>query len=551
MSLLLDALQRASKEKEQLAESKKVRAEPGITTPGPVADPFPSIQLEVASNDPPIAATPELQLEDMAAPSHNFVVAEPVDDIVPPHVGTGVSDPMAEPGEREFAAASRQNDSDVPAETEVRPLDVTGNEANLEYRDSPQRREPAPAPEFDHRSDGRLASEAAAPSPASTTPAGSDSNLVSASDQRSSAKVSPQIAREILGATAKKRPDRRLIILLSLAALVIGSYFAFALGMFDRFFSSPSSSLTPPQPPTSIPTVTPPGTDAIVPGVQPPTSNSEGGTEYRQSQTASAEPKTVTEPQEKVKAKTADAQSDLNEAALRTTVGRRGGSSGSGTGGRDKPLVQTKPPAPGDLDIAYSALLAGRNADAHTAYRKAIEKNPAEKDAFLGLAYLAHREGRPNEAREYYENVLRLEQGNPAAASGLLAIAADGDLALTASRARELAESAPQSAAVLATLGTVLAREGRIAEAQQAYFKALTAEPDNPFHAFNLAVALDKLHKYPQAREYYERAIALAERASVAQGTGLPLAEVRRRLAELSTVRRNGEKSSVSEPGTR
>ena len=63
------------------------------------------------------------------------------------------------------------------------------------------------------------------------------------------------------------------------------------------------------------------------------------------------------------------------------------------------------------------------------------------------------------------------------------------------------------------TLGNQLAQQGRWAEAQQEYFKAFAAEPDNADFAYNLAVSLDHLRQPRLALEYYRRALALAEGA--------------------------------------
>jgi tetratricopeptide (TPR) repeat protein len=79
----------------------------------------------------------------------------------------------------------------------------------------------------------------------------------------------------------------------------------------------------------------------------------------------------------------------------------------------------------------------------------------------------------------------------------------------------------------------MLAREGRIAEAQQAYFKALSLEPANAFHAYNLAVALDRMHKYAQAQQYYERSLSLFKASPASGKTGFPLVAAEQRLAQL------------------
>ena len=61
-------------------------------------------------------------------------------------------------------------------------------------------------------------------------------------------------------------------------------------------------------------------------------------------------------------------------------------------------------------------------------------------------------------------------------------------------------------------LGNVYAGESRWAEAQQAYFRAVSSDPGNADYAFNLAVSLDHLNQNKHAADYYRRALALAAR---------------------------------------
>jgi Flp pilus assembly protein TadD len=79
------------------------------------------------------------------------------------------------------------------------------------------------------------------------------------------------------------------------------------------------------------------------------------------------------------------------------------------------------------------------------------------------------------------------------------------------------------------TLGNQLAQQGRWAEAQQEYFKAYAADPDNADFAFNLAVSLDHLRQSKLALDYYRRAIALAEK----RAASFDLAAARNRAAQL------------------
>jgi tetratricopeptide (TPR) repeat protein len=48
-------------------------------------------------------------------------------------------------------------------------------------------------------------------------------------------------------------------------------------------------------------------------------------------------------------------------------------------------------------------------------------------------------------------------------------------------------------------------------EAQQSYFRAYTAEPDNPDILYNLAISLEHMRQNKLAAQYYSQAIAAAQ----------------------------------------
>ena len=79
------------------------------------------------------------------------------------------------------------------------------------------------------------------------------------------------------------------------------------------------------------------------------------------------------------------------------------------------------------------------------------------------------------------------------------------------------------------TLGNQYAAQARWAEAQEAYFRAFTAEPDNPDYNYNLAVSLDQLRQRKPALEYYRKAIALG----ASRPAAFDLARARARAGEL------------------
>jgi tetratricopeptide (TPR) repeat protein len=61
-------------------------------------------------------------------------------------------------------------------------------------------------------------------------------------------------------------------------------------------------------------------------------------------------------------------------------------------------------------------------------------------------------------------------------------------------------------------------------------------EPFVALHAFNLAVALDQMRNYEQARSFYERSIALADKSGGEQASGVSYARVRARLSQLQSA---------------
>jgi len=195
--------------------------------------------------------------------------------------------------------------------------------------------------------------------------------------------------------------------------------------------------------------------------------------------------------------------------------------------------VQSRHSGPSVLEQGYSALTQGRLQEAQTIYANALRTNPEERDALLGLAYIAQKQQRSDDAQAYYRRVLRQDPGNAVASTGLLALNALSDPQDFGSQSRLLAEQNPASAAAQSILGHALVRQDRLADAQLAFARALQLEPGVARHAYNLAVALDRLHDYEAARQYYERALTLLAQSGGERASGFAPAEVQMRLSQL------------------
>ncbi|HEY5900038.1 MAG TPA: tetratricopeptide repeat protein [Burkholderiales bacterium] len=184
-----------------------------------------------------------------------------------------------------------------------------------------------------------------------------------------------------------------------------------------------------------------------------------------------------------------------------------------------------------NVAAGYEAYLAGDLTAARTQYEQALRDEPNNRDAMLGLAAVDVRTGRYESAEAFYLRVLQIEPRDAQAQAALIALRSGrSDPLATESRVKSLLASEPGAHALNFTLGNQLAQQNRWAEAQQEYFKAYVAEPDNADFAYNLAVSLDHLRQPRQALQYYQRAIALAEK----RGAGFDLQAARMRVDQLS-----------------
>jgi tetratricopeptide (TPR) repeat protein len=185
------------------------------------------------------------------------------------------------------------------------------------------------------------------------------------------------------------------------------------------------------------------------------------------------------------------------------------------------------------VDSAYAAYLAGDLATARADYQQALREEPSNRDALLGLAALDVRAGRLEAAQAAYLRLLQADPRDAHAHAALIALRAGRvDPVAAESRVKVMLAENPSAHVLNFTLGNQFAQQGRWAEAQQEYFKAYAAEPDNPDFAYNLAVSLDHLRQPTLALQYYERAIALAK----VRGASFDLAAARSRAAQLPAL---------------
>lgn len=167
------------------------------------------------------------------------------------------------------------------------------------------------------------------------------------------------------------------------------------------------------------------------------------------------------------------------------------------------------------VTTGFAAYQSGNFDAARADYLAALKDEPDNRDALLGMAALELRAGKAAQSEDYYRRVLHADPRDAHALAGILALQAPLlDPVATESRVKSLLAANPDAHILHFTLGNQYAQQSRWAEAQQAYFRALAAAPENPDIAFNLAVSLDHLRQNALALRYYRSALVLAENRS-------------------------------------
>lgn len=186
----------------------------------------------------------------------------------------------------------------------------------------------------------------------------------------------------------------------------------------------------------------------------------------------------------------------------------------------NEPRLRRSPPQRDQIYPAvargYAAFMNGDYAAARREYEAALRADPRSIDALNGMAATAQRSGLTEQAEAYWTRALDVDPKDATAQAGLLALRGPGDPVNAETRLKSIAAAQPDAGAAHFALGNLYARENRWQEAQQAYFRAYTTDPENPDYLFNLAVSLDQLRQPRLALQYYQNALSAADRRPIA-----------------------------------
>jgi tetratricopeptide (TPR) repeat protein len=182
------------------------------------------------------------------------------------------------------------------------------------------------------------------------------------------------------------------------------------------------------------------------------------------------------------------------------------------------------------VEQGYQAFQRNDLAAARESYQRALAREPTNRDALLGLAAIDVRNGQLGSAEARYLKLLEIDPRDSHAVASLITLRGQLDPVTAESRLKTFIATQPEAALLHFSLGNQYAQQSRWTEAQSAYFKAYSVDPENADYAFNLAVSLDQLHQGKLALEYYQRALALTDK----RAASFAPAQARLRVQELS-----------------
>jgi Tfp pilus assembly protein PilF len=366
-----------------------------------------------------------------------------------------------------------------------------------------------------------------APPPRSSPPSRASSRPAAATTSRQSEEQTTRAAARKVFEAKFREPNPKMPFYITLGALGV-----FAVGTVVYFWYQ----LSPPPPLVNLNPQRPPETALAATEARPvptpaPVAAAPAGSEGPLAglpSAASVRP-SAPEPQAEPRGKSAPVGADTPRLATPRATARAAPAAEPErvTTATPRAAPQVNPKVAG----AYSAYQAGDLSAARSDYEQALRDEPGNRDALLGLAALDVRGGRYESAEAFYLRVLQVDPRDPQALAALIALrSARADPLVTESRVKSLLAADPGAHALNFALGNQLAQQNRWAEAQQEYFKAYAAEPENADLAYNLAVSLDHLRQPKAALEYYQRAIALGARS----GASFDLSAARARAEQLA-----------------
>ena len=162
-----------------------------------------------------------------------------------------------------------------------------------------------------------------------------------------------------------------------------------------------------------------------------------------------------------------------------------------------------------NIRTAYEAYNKGQWPEARILYQDVLLQDAFNRDAILGLAAIAVRQGNANEALSLYQQQLERDPKDEYAISGIMALSLDENKIQLLADVDKLLKVNPGAVHLLMLKGRLLAIQQQWLAAQEVFFNAWLQDKNNADIAYNLAVCLDRLSQPQEAIRFYQMALSL------------------------------------------
>lgn len=196
--------------------------------------------------------------------------------------------------------------------------------------------------------------------------------------------------------------------------------------------------------------------------------------------------------------------------------------------------TQKSDPVGDNLDAAWIAYGNGKYEQAKQHYAQVLNYEENNRDAQLGLAAIAVIQEDITRARRIYLSLLKQDPRDPVAIASLAGLSSD-ETSLKADNdyLLSLLEKNPEAPHLNFSIGNNFAKQKKWSSAQKYYFKAWQLDIENADYLFNLAVSMDQLGKPQQALGFYRDSL----KKSSGKTVSFSAVAVQKRIDELSKVK--------------
>lgn len=189
---------------------------------------------------------------------------------------------------------------------------------------------------------------------------------------------------------------------------------------------------------------------------------------------------------------------------------------------------------PARIIAAQRALELGRYTSALELYEDLYKKNPKNKQILMGLAVAQQESGFDASALATYDELIKLDPNNLDAVANMLGLMKEQSPAMAMQKLQELWARGDVNSNIASELGLASAQLGQTQDAMKYLGVAVSMEPNNPIHFYNMAVISDRAGAKKDAIEYYEKALEV--NSTTGAGLSIDKKQIYDRLSHLRSL---------------